>query len=81
VLSRAYLAWCHAEVGTFAEGRALAEEGLRIAEDVAHPGSLMYASHGIGLLALRQGDLPRALPCLERALGLNRDVDLPLFFP
>jgi tetratricopeptide (TPR) repeat protein len=41
----------------------------------------MYAYHGIGLLALRQGDLPRALPWLERALGLNHDADLPLFFP
>jgi class 3 adenylate cyclase/tetratricopeptide (TPR) repeat protein len=81
VLSRAYLAWCHAELGTFAEGRSLGEEGLRIAEAVAHPGSLMYAYHGIGLLALRQGDLPRALPWLERALGLNHDADLPLFFP
>jgi tetratricopeptide (TPR) repeat protein len=81
VLSRAYLAWCHAEVGTFAEGRTLGEEGLRIAEDVAHPGSLMYAYHGIGLLALRQGDLPRALPPLERAIGLCQDADLPLFFP
>jgi tetratricopeptide (TPR) repeat protein len=81
VLSRAYLAWCHAELGTFAEGRTLGEEGLRIAEEVAHPGSLMYAYHGIGLLALRQGDLSRALPWLERALGLNHDADLPLFFP
>jgi tetratricopeptide (TPR) repeat protein len=81
VLSRAYLAWCHAEVGTFAEGRALGDEGLRIAEDVAHPGSLMYAYHGTGLLALRQGGLPRALPWLERAIGLNHDADLPLFFP
>jgi tetratricopeptide (TPR) repeat protein len=68
-------------LGTFAEGRTLGEEGLRIAEEVAHPGSLMYASHGIGLLALRQGDLPRALPRLERALGLCQDADLPLFFP
>src|SRR4029450_3983129 len=81
VLSRADLAWCHAELGTFAEGRTLGEEGLRIAEEVAHPGSLMYASHGIGLLALRQGDLPRALPRLERAMGLCQDADLPLFFP
>jgi class 3 adenylate cyclase/tetratricopeptide (TPR) repeat protein len=81
VLSRAYLAWCHAELGTFAEGRTIGEEGLQIAEEVAHPGSLMYAYHGIGLLALRQGDLPRALPWLERALGLNHDADLPLFFP
>ena len=37
VLSRAWLAWCHAELGTFAEGRALGEEGLRIAEAVDHP--------------------------------------------
>jgi tetratricopeptide (TPR) repeat protein len=33
----AYLALCYAELGTFAEGRALAEEGLRIAETVDHP--------------------------------------------
>ena len=81
VLSRAYLAWCHAELGTFAEGRTLGDEGLRIAEAVAHPASLMYASSGIGLLALRQGDLPRALPRLERAMGLCQDADLPVFFP
>ena len=81
VLSRAYLAWCHAELGTFAEGRTLGDEGLQIAEEVDHPGSLMYAYHGIGLLALRQGDLPRALPRLERAMGLCQDADLPLYFP
>ena len=75
------LAWCHAELGTFAEGRALGDEGLRIAEAVAHPGSLMCASWGIGLLALRQGDLPRALPLLERAMGICQDADLPVFFP
>src|SRR5262249_47471988 len=28
-----------------------------------------------------QGDLPRALPLLERAVGLCQDVDLPLYFP
>ena len=37
VTSRAWLAWCHAELGTFAEGRALGEEGLRIAEAVDSP--------------------------------------------
>ncbi|MGH8068064.1 MAG: AAA family ATPase [Candidatus Entotheonellia bacterium] len=81
VLSRAYLAWCHAELGTFAEGRALGDEGLRMAEAVAHPASLMWAYYGIGLLALRQGDLPRAFPLLERAVGLCQDADLPLNFP
>jgi tetratricopeptide (TPR) repeat protein len=79
--SRALLAACHAELGTFAEGRAFGEEGLRIAEAVAHPSSLMVASWGIGQLALRQGDLPRALPLLERAVGICHETDLPVYFP
>jgi class 3 adenylate cyclase/tetratricopeptide (TPR) repeat protein len=81
VHSRANLATCHAELGTFAEGSALGDEGLRIAEAVVHPGSLMWAYYGIGLLVLRQGDLHRALPLLERAMGLCQDADLPFFFP
>ena len=81
VHSRAWLAWCHAELGIFAEGRALGEEGLRLAEAVEHPGSLMMASWAIGVLALRQGDLPRALPRLERAVGICREVNLSFLFP
>ena len=81
VFSCAWLAWCHAELGTFAEGRALGDEGLRIAEAVAHPASLVTAYSGIGLLALRQGDLPRAIPLLERAMGIGQDADLPAYFP
>jgi class 3 adenylate cyclase/tetratricopeptide (TPR) repeat protein len=81
VTSRVWLAWCHAELGTFPEGYALGEEGLRIAEAVDHPASLMFASWGIGLLALRQGDLPRAWPLLERAVDLCQDTDLPIWFP
>ena len=81
VLSRAHLAWCHAEMGTFAEGRALGEEGLQIAEAVAHPGSLIWAYYGIGVLSLRQGDLPRALPLLARAVGISQDTDSPGLVP
>jgi len=81
VAVRADLAEGHAELGTFAEGRAFGEEGLRIAEVVDHPASLMWASWGIGLLALRQGDLPGALPPLERALGISQDADLASYFP
>ena len=66
VNSRAWLAVCHAELGLFAEGSALGEEGLRIAEAVDHPGSLMCAARRVGLLFLRQGDLPKALPCSNR---------------
>src|SRR5262249_49764783 len=81
VASRAWLAWCHSDLGTFAEGRARGEEGIRIAETVEHPGSLMFASWGVGMLSLRQGDLPRALPRLEQAVGLCQDADLPVYFP
>jgi tetratricopeptide (TPR) repeat protein len=81
VLSRAYLATCNAELSTFAEGRALGEEGLRVAEVVAHPASLMVGSWGIGLLYLRQGDLLRALPLLERAKRLSQEMDSRLWFP
>jgi tetratricopeptide (TPR) repeat protein len=79
--SHALLASCHAELGMFAEGFALGEEGLRIAEAANHPASLMVASWGIGLLALRRGDLPPALPRLERALGICQEADLPVWFP
>jgi class 3 adenylate cyclase/tetratricopeptide (TPR) repeat protein len=77
----ARLAESHAELGTFAEGTALGDEGLRTAEAVAHPTSLMMALWGIGLLALRQGELTRALPLLERAMGICQDVDSPVYFP
>jgi class 3 adenylate cyclase/tetratricopeptide (TPR) repeat protein len=76
VRSHADLARCHAELGTFAEGRTLGDEGLRIAEAVAHTASLMFAYWGIGLLALRQGDLCRALSRLERAVRICQGTDL-----
>jgi tetratricopeptide (TPR) repeat protein len=75
------LAWCHAESGTFAEGSAFGAEGLQIAEMTAHPASLTWAYYGIGLLSLRQGDLPRALSSLERAVGSWQGVDRPAIFP
>jgi tetratricopeptide (TPR) repeat protein len=81
VQARAFLAACAAELGRFAEGKTLGDEGLQIAEAMAHPSSLMWASYGVGLLALRHGDLHRALLQLERAMGICQDADLPLFFP
>jgi class 3 adenylate cyclase/tetratricopeptide (TPR) repeat protein len=80
VNSRARLAACRAELGLFAEGSALGEEGLRMAEAVDHPGSLMSASWWVGLLYLRQGDLPKALHLLEQAMGICQDADFPAFF-
>ena len=80
VHARTHLAMCHAEVGTFAEGAALSDEGLQIATEVAHPGSHMWASYGSGLLFLRQGNLRRALPLLEQAMAICQEADFPAFF-
>jgi class 3 adenylate cyclase/tetratricopeptide (TPR) repeat protein len=76
VTARVCLAACHAELGTFAESRALGEEGFRIAEAVAHPGSLMWAYYEMGLLSGRQGDLGRALSLLEQAMRICQEGDL-----
>jgi tetratricopeptide (TPR) repeat protein len=81
VFSRAHLAWWYAELGMFAEGRAFGEEGVQIAGAVAHPGSLMMALWGMGLLAFRQGDLLKALSRLEQAMGICQDTALSLWFP
>ena len=56
------------------------EAGLRIAEAVAHPQSDVCLA-GRGLLALRQGDLPRALPCSNGPWASVQDADLPGLFP
>ena len=72
---------CHAELGTFAEGRTHGEEGLRDAEAGNHPASRIMASWGSGWLALRQGHLPRALSLLERAIGICQDADIVFGFP
>jgi predicted ATPase len=81
VHARGMLLWCCAELGTFAEGRALGAEGLQIAEVVAHSGSLMYAYAGVGWLSLCQGDLHTALPFLEHAMRLCHEADFPAYFP
>ena len=80
VTARTWFVLCHAELGLFAEGRPPGEEGLRIAEAVEHSGSLMVASWGVGVLSLRHGDLPRALPLLERAVSICQDPDLSVWF-
>jgi tetratricopeptide (TPR) repeat protein len=81
VTSRAHLAWSHAELGAFPEGSTFGDEGLQIAEAVNHPASLLVALLGSGLLALRQGNLPSALPLLERAVSICQDTDHRSYFP
>jgi tetratricopeptide (TPR) repeat protein len=80
VLARADLAAVYAELGRFQEGWTVGDDGLRIAEAVDAPASLMQASWGRGVVSLLQGDLPGALPLLDRAVGLCQELDIPVYF-
>jgi tetratricopeptide (TPR) repeat protein len=79
--SRAWLSYCHAECGAFTEGLVIAEEGLRIAETVQDPFSQAEACYGVSVVYRRQGDIPRAIPRLEQAVGLCQEWHIPLFLP
>ena len=81
VLSRGVVAWSLAELGGFAEGRGVAEDGVRLAEAVEQPYSMAIALVRMGLLFCRRGDIHTALPVLERSLALSQSADIPIFFP
>jgi class 3 adenylate cyclase/tetratricopeptide (TPR) repeat protein len=81
ILSRAYLAWCLAELGAFAEGIATGEEGVRIARTVDHPYSLLIATGGVGMLYFRKGALHQAISMLEGGLELCRVWNIRDWFP
>ena len=78
--SRALLAWSLAELGEFAEAMAHGEEALRIALEVDHPGTLVYAYRSLGFVSLRRGALPQAIPPLERAVELCRAAEVRHLF-
>jgi tetratricopeptide (TPR) repeat protein len=80
VLSRTFLLWSLAEVGKFTEGVAHGEAGVRIAEAAAHLPSLIIACMGVGRLSLRQGDVHKAVPVLERGLRLCNIGQISTFF-
>jgi tetratricopeptide (TPR) repeat protein len=81
VISRAWLSRCLAELGAFPEGIAIGEEGVRIAEAADQPFSLAHAYLGMGFLYLRKGDLPKAIPMLERSLELCQAWNISAVFP
>ena len=72
VISRAWLGYGQACLGDFAEGMAVAEEALRVAEASGHPYSIAVARQGVGFPYVVQGNLPRALHWLERAVDFSR---------
>jgi tetratricopeptide (TPR) repeat protein len=81
VVSRAVLAWCAAELGAFAEGMGIGEDGVRIAEEAGQSFSLAQAYLGMGFLFLRKGDLSQAIPVLDRGLGLCQTYNISAVLP
>jgi class 3 adenylate cyclase/tetratricopeptide (TPR) repeat protein len=72
VASRCWLIQALAGVGAFAEGIAIAEDALRLAEADGHPYTLALAYARVSFLYLGQGEVHQAIPCLERGLELCR---------
>lgn len=81
VASRNWLSLCCAELGTFREGMSRANEALQVAEVVNDPFSLVQTYRNLGSLAMYQGDVPRAMPLLERAMELCQGWDIASLFP
>jgi tetratricopeptide (TPR) repeat protein len=81
VASRAYAAWCLAELGDFAEGITAAEEAVRLAEAAKQPLSIACALMAVGMLSRRQGAVRTAIPVLERGLALCQSANIPIYFP
>jgi class 3 adenylate cyclase/tetratricopeptide (TPR) repeat protein len=80
VMSCTWLARCLAELGAFSEGLTHGEQGLRIAEAVDHPNSLIQVCFDVGHVYLRKGEFPQAISRLERGLDICRIWDIPLMF-
>jgi class 3 adenylate cyclase/tetratricopeptide (TPR) repeat protein len=81
VMARTWLASSLADLGEFTEGATRGEEAIQIAQSVEHPFSLTQAYFGLGNLYLRQGDLPQAIPLLERGLDLCQQGNILTWFP
>src|SRR5438093_112642 len=79
--SRSWLGRCLGEMGQFSEGEGVALEGLRRAEDLDHPLSVVIACFGLGRVYLLQGVLPKALATLERGLQLARSLAFDASLP
>jgi tetratricopeptide (TPR) repeat protein len=81
VTSRAWLAVCHAVLGEFAEGIALGEEAVRMAEAGDQPLSRIVASWGVGTLYFHKGDFPKAISALTRGLEVCQIWNIRAYAP
>ena len=81
VMSRFFWAFALAECGEFNRGLAEAEEGVRLAEVLDHPYSLINALRGLGRVHSERGNFDDAIRLTERGLALSRERHLPQLSP
>ena len=73
VIARIWRGYSLACLGQIAGAVDAAEDAVRVAEAADHPYSMVVAVQGLGLVHMIQGDLPRAIQCLERSLTRSRE--------
>jgi class 3 adenylate cyclase/tetratricopeptide (TPR) repeat protein len=71
VISRAWLAWVLADLGSFDEAVSVAREAINFGRELDHPHSLVSAYWLLGHTHVRRGDLALAAEALENALLLT----------
>ncbi len=79
VVARCYLTQVFADRGKFEEGIAHGQEGIRLAEALDHPYSLVFACWRLAQLEILRGDLSDAIRLLERGLALSHEWNLTYF--
>jgi tetratricopeptide (TPR) repeat protein len=80
VMSLTMLISCLADLGAFDEGTTRGAEAVRMAEMGDDPFSLTQAYFALGSLYLRQGTLSKAIPVLERGLGVCQIANIHTWF-
>ncbi len=81
VSSRNVLSTCLAELGEFGQAMIVAQESLRIAEDLQHPGSLLNGQLALARVLHVRSDFHDAIPKLERCLSLASSPAFAFAYP
>jgi class 3 adenylate cyclase/tetratricopeptide (TPR) repeat protein len=76
-MSRFFWALALAERGEFDQGMSVGQEGIRVAEVLDHPYSLIYALRGLGRVHRARGDLDHATRLAAQGVEVSRDRDQP----
>lgn len=81
VVCRSHLVQCLAAMGEFDQGMRDGEEGIRIANEVEHPVSRIYANCSLGFLFLLRGECEKAIRLLELSLKICQSAGVPVYVP